>query len=286
MTKAPIVLAIGELLWDMLPEGRKLGGAPANFIYYCNELGVYSQLISAVGNDKMGEDLIAQLNYDTSLISTNTKPTSQVDVSLVDGIAQYIIREETAWDYIELNKAAIEQSSKCSVFYFGTLAQRSWQSKRVIQELLDMVPESCLKVFDVNLRQNYYTKELIHESLNKTDLLKINEDELAVLSELFDVSGSEKERIEYFREFYKLKWVALTKGSEGSILISDTEADHQPIIKTKVIDTIGAGDSFLAGLVVGLLGEMPMRQAHKQACDVSSFVCGHKGAMIPLEKSK
>ena len=123
MTKAPIVLAIGELLWDMLPEGRQLGGAPANFIFYCNELGVYSQLISAVGNDKMGEDLIAQLKYDTSLISVNSKPTSQVDVSLVDGIPQYIIREETAWDYIEVNKAAIEQTSKCDVFYFGTLSQ-------------------------------------------------------------------------------------------------------------------------------------------------------------------
>lgn len=284
MTKEPLILAIGELLWDMLPEGRELGGAPANFIYYCNQLGVRSQLITAVGNDKMGEDLIAQLNYDTSLISVNTKPTSQVDVNLVDGIAAYNIREEVAWDYMQLNQAAKEQISNCHIFYFGSLAQRSPVTKRVIHEALNMVPPGCLRVFDVNLRQPYYTKELVNESLHKTDLLKINEDELTVLSEFFDVTGGETERLEHFREFYGLKWVALTKGSEGSLLVNATDVDYQPVIETKVIDTIGAGDSFLAGLVVGLLSGFPIGQAHKLACETSSFVCSHKGAMIPLEK--
>ncbi len=284
MTNAPLILGIGELLWDMLPEGRQLGGAPANFIYYCNQLGIDSQLITTVGNDQKGRDLVDQLNYDTSLITTNEKPTSQVDVKLTNGIAQYTIREEVAWDHIEVNKDGLDQTSRCDVFYFGSLAQRSPASKKTIHELLDMAPESCLKVFDVNLREAYYSKDLVRESLQKTDLLKINEDELAVLSEFFDVSGSDLDKITHFRDSFDLKWVALTKGSEGSTLLNKIESDSKPIIKTDVVDTIGAGDSFLAGLVVGILTGLSIEQAHQQACQTASFVCRHKGAMIPLSK--
>jgi fructokinase len=282
MEKSLKILAIGEVLWDMLPDGKQLGGAPANFIHYCNQLGVNADLISAVGQDELGQEILSKLSFDKSLISVNNRPSGQVEVLLENGIPSYHIKEDVAWDYLVMNQSALDIIPNCDVIYFGTLAQRSYVSRKTILELLSLIPENCIKVFDVNLRQNYYSKQLINQMLIHTDLLKLNEDELQTLTIPFHLIGNDTEKLEQLQRDYGLKWVVLTKGSKGSVLIGDSEIDYQPIVKTQVVDTIGAGDSFLASLVTGLLSGLSTKAAHSQACEISSFVCGQKGGMTPL----
>lgn len=283
MNKSIHVVAIGEILWDMLPEEKRLGGAPANFIFYCNELGLNAHLISAVGNDELGKELLSEIPFNKDFISVNSKPTSKVEVKLESGIPSYNIIEEVAWDFLELDESVKDTLQHCQAICFGTLAQRSIQSKEIIQEVLKIVPDHCMKIFDVNLRQNYYSLECLIESFQKANFLKINEEELEIICNLFNISGSDEKRIKTLMDKYSFTWLALTKGVSGSYVFHEKEVDYQPINKVEVQDTVGAGDAFLAGLVSGILKGQPLSQAHKQACQISSYVCGQKGAMNQLK---
>ncbi len=286
--KRPLkIIAVGEVLWDMLPNGKQLGGAPANFAFYCNQLGVNTQLISAVGKDTLGEELLDNYPYDTSLIIRNSKPTSQVDVDLQDGIPSYNIRKEVTWDYLEMTTNIGEALKNCDAIYYGTLAQRSKTSKATIHQMLDSVPKDCLKVFDVNLRQNYYSKELLEECLEKADVFKINEEELEILSDLFSIDGLDIFQVRKIMKTFNIEYGAYTKGSEGSYFIREkgmhSETNFEPILKVEVEDTIGAGDSFFAGLITSVLQKHSLKKAHQTANKISSFVCSQKGAMTPLK---
>jgi len=285
------VIGIGEILWDLLPEGKQLGGAPTNFAFHAHQLGLQSSIISSVGNDKQGEEILKIINDTniTSFIDKIERPTGTVSVQLdKNGIPKYIIHEDVAWDFISPSEAALEFAKQSHAICFGTLAQRSETSYYSIQEILKMIPENALKVFDINMRQQFYNEEIIFNSLQNANVLKINDDEILVFADMFKISGDEFEIMHQIIHQYDLKVLALTKGDKGSWLVSSDEDSYLDTPDVKVADTVGAGDSFTAALVAGLLKKNPLKEIHQSAVDISAFVCTQKGAtpILPLHLVK
>ncbi len=275
------VIGIGEILWDLLPEGKQLGGAPTNFAYHAHQLGLDSSVISSVGNDELGQEIIQNIKEAgiISFIDTIDKPTGTVSIKLdKNGIPNYIIHEDVAWDFITPSESAIEFASQADAICFGTLAQRSETSYYSIQETLKTVPDTALKVFDINMRQRFYNETIIRNSLQKANVLKINDEEILVFADIFGISGDEFEIMHQILDNHQLKILALTKGAQGSWLISQEEDSYLDTPNVSVADTVGAGDSFTAGLVAGLLNNKPIKEIHRSAVDISAFVCTQKGA--------
>lgn len=275
-----ITIGIGEILWDMLPDGKMLGGAPANFAYHTHQLGSDGIVISAVGDDILGKEIeeIVEGKGLVNGLSKSTFPTGTVSVELTNGIPDYTIHENVAWDDIQLNEVAKEKLKQANAVCFGSLAQRCEMSQKAIWAALEMVPESCLKVFDINIRQSFFTKDLIDKSLLYADIFKINDEELELFQSMFQLEGSVDELCQQILVKYDLKLLTLTKGSDGSILYTPTEKSDLPTPAVQVIDTIGAGDSFNATMVMGLLYNKPLKVIHNNAIKVSAFVCTQKGA--------
>ena len=275
------VIGIGEILWDLLPEGKQLGGAPTNFAFHAHQLGLQSSIISSVGNDNPGKEILNVVdNSDIiSFIDIIDRPTGTVSVQVdKNGIPKYIIHEDVAWDFISPSETALEFAKQSHAICFGTLAQRSETSYYSIQEILKTVPANALKVFDINMRQNFYNEYIISNSLEKANVLKINNEEILVFADMFGISGDEFEIMHQIIQQYDLKVLALTKGAEGSWLISQEEDSYLETPKVMVADTVGAGDSFTAGLVAGLLNDKPLKEIHRSAVDISAYVCTRKGA--------
>jgi fructokinase len=275
------VIGIGEILWDLLPEGKQLGGAPANFAYHAQQLGLQSSIISAVGKDNLGEEILQNIdNADIiSFIDKIDRPTGTVSVQLdKNGIPKYIIHENVAWDFISPSERALEFAKRSNAVCFGSLAQRSETSYYSIQEILNMMPVDALKVFDINMRQHFYNEEIIYNSLEKANILKINEDEILVFADMFNISGDEKEIIHHIIHKHHLKLLALTKGDKGSWLVSSMEESYLDTPGVPVADTVGAGDSFTAAMVAGLLKGNPLKEVHQKAVDISAYVCTQQGA--------
>jgi fructokinase len=280
----PIVIGVGELLWDLFPSGRQLGGAPANFAFHAQQLGAKGYIISAVGNDENGNEilrLLVQKGMDTGFIGQLDKiPTGTVTVDLDShGIPVYSVHENVAWDYIPFKPSVYQLLKNAAAFCFGTLAQRNANSLNSIQSFLKALPASCLIVFDVNLRQHYFTKELIESSLRYAHIFKLNGEELSVISELLKIDGSEEEQLQFLLNTYQLRLIALTKGALGSLLYSGQEVSRQDTPKIKVTDTVGAGDAFTAALVVSVLEGLPIKIVHQNAADVAACVASQKGGM-------
>lgn len=274
------VIGIGEILWDLLPEGKVLGGAPANFAYHATQLGAKGVVVSALSNDELGQEIV-QIIKDRNVencLYVSEKPTGTVSVKLKDGIPSYTIHEDVAWDNMKLTDKAKENLKRADAICFGSLAQRCEVSRKVIWDALEMVPESCLKVFDINLRQHFYSKEVIDKSLQFANVFKINEEEIVVFKNMFGMEGSEVEVCEQIFEKYELKLLTLTKGSEGSLLVAKDEKSFIPTPQVQVADTVGAGDSFTATMVMGMLYQQPLKVLHQKAVDVSAFVCTNNGA--------
>ena len=284
MEKKNIVVGIGEVLWDMLPDGKILGGAPVNFAYHAMQLGAVGVAISSVGDDELGREIIDSVNEKRikNCIAVNKYPTSTVGVTLKDGKPEYTIYEGVAWDFMELIPEATEILKQADAVCFGTLAQRSPVSHDAIMEALKLVPEQCLKVYDINLRQKYYSKELIHESLSVANIFKINDDEVEIFKHLFDMEGSETEVCRKIKETYSLEYLALTKGEKGSYLFHKDEVSFLPTPFVNVEDTVGAGDSFTSAMVMGILNKQPLREIHRKAVELSAFVCTQKGGTPAL----
>ena len=278
------VIGIGELLWDILPEGKKLGGAPCNFVYHAQQQGANGLALSAVGKDSLGKEImevLKQKNLSTALIQVNDKPTSTVDVTLnLDGVPEYHIHENVAWDYISFNDAIAQRVAEADIICFGSLAQRSSTSRQSLEKILSRCKEDTLVVYDINLRQSYYSREIIEKSLQLCNVLKLNEDELPVVSELLKLSSPDDEAqiIELIKK-YHLQLVAFTRGSEGSLLVTPTEKSELATPKVQVKDTIGAGDSFTAAMMVGFSKEQSLEELHRKAVEISGFVCASVGAM-------
>ena len=283
-----IIVGMGEALWDCLPEGKKIGGAPANFAYHVSQFGFDSRVVSAVGQDANGEEIldVFQQRKLKSVIEQVPYPTGTVQVTLdAVGVPQYEIKEGVAWDNIpftdELRNLALRTRAVC----FGSLAQRSVVSRNTINRFLDTMPdiEGQLKIFDINLRQNFYTKEVLCESMQRCNILKINDEELVTISRIFGYPGIDlQDKCWILLAKYNLKMLILTCGTNGSYVFTPGEVSFQETPKVPVADTVGAGDSFTAAFTASILSGMPVPEAHKLAVEVSAYVCTQSGAMPEL----
>ena len=284
MTK---IIAIGEIVWDCLPAGKQLGGAPLNFAFFAKELGAQAYAVSAVGNDELGDETLqvaSATGVNLDFVQRNDLPTSRVLVTLDDkGIPQYEIVEGVAWDYIECPDSALELVRDASVICWGSLAQRTEKSRQSVLSMLSAAPASCLKVFDINIRQHYYSLEVIKDSLDYADILKLNEDELPLVAEMLGIAGSEDAVISEIIDRYSLKYVVYTHGADFSrVYGAEGLLSHQDTPKVTVADTVGAGDSFTAVLVTSLLHGRDVTVAHALAVEVAAFVCTQNGAINSL----
>lgn len=277
------IVGLGEALWDVLPEGKKLGGAPANFAYHAAQFGLDTIAISALGEDKLAEETIEalkehELNY---LMPRVPYPTGTVQVTLTgDGIPTYDIKENVAWDNIPFTDEMMEIAKNARAVCFGSLAQRNVVSRENIHKFLDATPDDCVKIFDINLRQQFYTKEVIQESLKRCNILKINDEELVLIGRMFGYPGLDIEnKCWLILGKYNLDMLVLTCGTNGSYVFSPGQMSFQETPKVEVADTVGAGDSFTGSFCASILNGKPVPEAHKTAVQVSAFVCTQNGAM-------
>lgn len=283
-----IVVGMGEALWDVLPEGKKIGGAPANFAYHVSQFGLPSQVVSAVGNDPLGREIVENftskgLNH---LIEEVPYPTGTVQVEIDPaGVPQYDIKENVAWDNIPYTARLEALAGQTRAVCFGSLAQRNVVSRDTINRFLDAMPQTAdsLVVFDVNLRQGFYTKEILCNSMKRCNILKINDEELVTVSRMFGYPGIDlQDKCWILLGKYNLRMLILTCGINGSYVFTPGNVSFQPTPKVEVADTVGAGDSFTAAFIASLLKGKSVTEAHALAVRTSAFVCTRKGAMPEL----
>lgn len=286
-----IVVGMGEALWDVLPEGKKIGGAPANFAYHVSQFGLPSCVVSAIGDDTLGneirENFVSKgLNFSLAVVPYPTG-TVQVEIDQA-GIPQYDIKENVAWDNIPFTENLEEMAKNTRAFCFGSLAQRNVVSRETINQYLDTMPvdDDTLIVFDVNLRQGFYTKEILTNSMNRCNILKINDEELVTVSRMFGYPGIDlQDKCWILLGKYNLKMLILTCGINGSYVFTPGNVSFMPTPKVEVEDTVGAGDSFTAAFIASILKGDSVQEAHRKAVETSAFVCTKKGAMPVLPES-
>jgi len=291
------IVGLGEILFDCLPDGKKLGGAPANFAYHMTQYGLNGVAVSAIGDDEDGKQIIRELEPKNLKVHLETvsQPTGTVQVTLSgNGIPQYDICLGVAYDNIPWTPAIEEIAKNTRAVCFGSLAQRTAVSRETIYKFLDTMPQlGTLKIFDINLRQSWYSKEVIEESLKRCNVLKINDEEIITVAKLLDlgeitgINPNEtllqpvnfEDQIHDLLSIYDLQMVVLTCGAFGSYVVTTDEMSFQPTPKVQVADTVGAGDSFTGSFCAAILAGKSIREAHKIGVDVSAFVCTQKGAM-------
>ena len=285
-----IVVGLGEALWDVLPEGKKIGGAPANFAYHVSQFGLPSCVVSAVGDDPLGKEIVENfiskgLNHN---IATVPYPTGTVQVEIDQaGIPQYEIKENVAWDNIPFTPELEELAKKTKAVCFGSLAQRNIVSRNTIHQFLDAMPkdDDTLVVFDVNLRQGFYNKDILCESMERCNILKINDEELVTVSRMFGYPGIDlQDKCWILLGKYNLKMLILTCGINGSYVFTPGHVSFQPTPHVEVADTVGAGDSFTAAFIASILKGKSVEEAHRLAVLTSAYVCTKQGAMPILPK--
>jgi len=283
----PLVVGIGELLWDVFPDQKKAGGAPINFVYHATQMGAEGCAISAVGNDVFGTEIVQELekNHICNYIEKVEHPTGSVLVELNNGSPTYTIIEGVAWDYLPLTQQAIELIKKADAICFGTLAQRSSVSQSTIETLLTYASEEALRFFDINIRQHYYSKECIIKSLKKANVFKLNDEELLLLRPMFGLEGSDDDVCRWFMKEYNLRYVVLTGGCSFSTIYSESEKSTLPTPTVIVSDTVGAGDSFSGAFVYSILTGKSLQEAHQKAVDIAAFVCTQHGAWPPYSNT-
>lgn len=288
MTKEKYVVGIGEVLWDVLPDGKKIGGAPANFAYHVSQFGLNGLAVSAVGNDGLGEEIEDVLNRQglEHHLERVGFSTGTVEVCLDKaGVPQYDIKENVAWDNIHFTEELKEIAGKTQAVCFGSLAQRNPVSRKTIHEFLDAMPAGGMKVFDINLRQSFFSEEVVRQSIAKCDILKINDEELVIVKELLGLRKETQDRLcEELLSSGDLRMLILTCGADGSKVFSDEGISVLGTPKVEVADTVGAGDSFTAAFVASILKGKSIKEAHRAAVDVSAYVCTQRGAMPRLPK--
>lgn len=280
-----MVVGMGEALWDVLPEGKKIGGAPANFAYHVSQFGLPGCVVSAVGDDALGHEIVE------NFVSKGLKhhidkvpyPTGTVQVEIDQaGIPQYEIKENVAWDNIPYTASLEQLASRTRALCFGSLAQRNVVSRNTIGRFLDAMPQSpdTLVVFDVNLRQGFYNKEILCNSMQRCNILKINDEELIAVSRMFGYPGIDlQDKCWILLGKYNLKMLILTCGINGSYVFTPGNVSFQPTPKVEVADTVGAGDSFTAAFIASILKGKSVAEAHALAVQTSAFVCTKAGAM-------
>lgn len=283
-----LVVGMGEALWDVLPEGKKIGGAPANFAYHVSQFGLPSCVVSAVGDDDLGREIIENFTAKglKQLIADVPYPTGTVQVEIdQSGVPQYEIKENVAWDNIPYTERLESLAERTTAVCFGSLAQRNVVSRNTINRFLDVVSrnEENLIVFDVNLRQGFCNKEILCNSMKRCNILKINDEELVTVSRMFGYPGIDlQDKCWILLGKYNLKMLILTCGINGSYVFTPGNVSFQPTPKVEVADTVGAGDSFTAAFISSVLKGKSVSEAHSLAVRTSAFVCTEKGAMPTL----
>lgn len=286
-----IVVGMGEALWDVLPEGKKIGGAPANFAYHVSQFGLPGYVVSAVGDDALGKEIVENFTSKglNQLIAEVPYPTGTVQVEIDQaGIPQYDIKENVAWDNIPYTDSLEALAKRTKAVCFGSLAQRNVVSRETINRFLDAMPQTddSLVVFDVNLRQGFYNKEILCNSMSRCNILKINDEELVTVSRMFGYPGIDlQDKCWILLGKYNLKMLILTCGINGSYVFTPGNVSFQPTPKVEVADTVGAGDSFTAAFIASILKGRSVQEAHSRAVRTSAYVCTRKGAMpiLPAE---
>lgn len=283
-----MIVGIGEALWDVLPEGKKIGGAPANFAYHVSQFGLQSCIVSAVGDDALGKEILdnfreKNLNH---IVETVPYPTGTVQVELdPNGVPQYDIKENVAWDNIPFTPQLEELAHRTRAICYGSLAQRNVVTRQTINRFIDAMPkdQENLIVFDVNLRQRFYTKEILDESMKRCNVLKINDEELVTISRMLGYPGTDlQSKCWILLGRYDLKMLILTCGVNGSYIFTSGNMSYLATPQVEVADAVGAGDSFTATFTSSIIKGLPVAEAHRRAVEVSAFVCTQHGAMPVL----
>ncbi len=283
MHKSFRIAGIGELLWDLLPKGKQMGGAPCNFAFHAGQVGFDSYVVSSVGDDMDGEEIrrvMDKLELNSSFVQeTAHYPTGTVSVKLDQaGIPEYTIHENVAWDHIQWDTKLETLAGEIDAVCFGSLAQRNQISKDTIWKFLEATRKACLRVFDINLRQSFYTREIVVRSLEYANILKLNEDELPVVANYLGFEGKDEDLLNLILDKFQLQLIAYTKGSKGSLLMTRDETSFCEVPAVEVADTVGAGDSFTAMLLAGVLNGMSLLKTHKAATEIAAYVCSQHGA--------
>lgn len=286
--KETFIVGMGEALWDMLPEGRKIGGAPANFAYHISQFGFPGRVVSALGGDALGQEIRENFHAKSldGILETVPYPTGTVEVTLdAAGVPCYDIRENVAWDNIPFTPELEALARRTRAVCFGSLAQRNVVSRATIGRFLDAMPcgEGQYRIFDINLRQGFYTPEVLCESFRRCNILKINDEELVAVSRLFGYPGIDlQDKCWILLAKYDLRMLILTCGINGSYVFTPGRVSFVETPRVEVADTVGAGDSFTAAFVASLLSGRSVEESHRLAVDVSAYVCTQHGAMPRL----
>jgi len=285
----PLIVGLGEILWDVFPDGAKFGGAPANFAAHAAALGGDVRMVSSVGRDELAEaalQTLGEMQISTRFIQQSDKvPTGTVQVSVdAAGHPSYEFGSDEAWDHIEWNDDLANLASEADAVCFGTLGQRNADSCQTIQRFVAATRPGCLRILDINLRPPFVSLRVVDESLRLATVLKLNDDELPVLAERYDLAGSPIEQLQSLAQRFSLQTVVLTRGAAGSLLIRGDEISELPGQQIDVNDTVGAGDAFTAAVTLGLLGNLPLDTINRHASRVAAFVCTQAGATPRLPR--
>lgn len=281
------VTSIGEVLWDLLPSGMQAGGAPLNFAFHAHQLGAEVKVITRIGNDVNGELMLQRLGElgigaDTVQID-GCLPTGTARVALgQDGTPQFAIDEGVAWDALALTNEALEAIRTADAVYFGTLSQRTSAAASIVRQLVAAAPDASLRVCDINLRQGFFSREVLEPSLKIANILKLNDHELAVLSAMFGLVGTVSQKIIQLSDRFNLRLVALTRAERGSLLFQLGQWSELPGRKVDIVDTVGAGDAFTAAMVTGLMNRLSLDDIHRIAAETADYVCSRHGATPAL----
>ncbi len=279
---------LGEVLWDIFSDTKKLGGAPANFAVHAKRLGAKSYLLSAVGKDPLGQKTIAQLKdfqVETSGLQINEDfVTGRVNVSLDQiGIPSYDIQKNVAWDHIKFDSTQKKIAQGLDAICFGTLAQRNSITKNSILKILKSTTHDCLRVFDVNFRKDLYTSKMVEQSLGLANAVKMNNDEFSVIATMLSLPQNYEKGLQSLIHKFNLKFGIVTLGENGAVMANQGHScfySHKNAIKIK--STVGAGDAFTAAAVMGWLDQKPLKQIIREASDLATYVCYHLEA-IPIK---
>jgi fructokinase len=290
MRKRFTVVGLGEVLWDVFPDGPRFGGAPANFACHAAMLGADAFMVSQVGTDELGDRAIVELSehgvHTDAMGRTADSPTGTVQVALdAAGKPTFTIADNVAWDAIPWSFALASLAGRADAVCFGTLAQRHEASRQTIRQFLNGTGPECLRIFDVNLRPPFFDAEIVRVSLPLANVLKLNDEELPIIAAMLNVTGNEIELLTEIRSRYLLRLVALTKGARGAMLLSDAGTWEGAAPPVQVRDTVGAGDAFTAAMTMGLLRGDDLETIGRHACEVAAFVCTQAGAVPQLPDS-
>lgn len=287
MSDELVIAGIGEVLWDVVGNAETLGGAPVNFAYHARQLGCEACAISSIGYDQRGDralQILAENGVDVSHITrVEEAPTGYVQARVDSaGVADYEFPDSVAWDRIRIDPLTEELAARIDAVCFGSLAQRSELSRTTIAGYLQQLPSQVLKIYDLNLRQSFYSAEIIRSSLRSANILKLNDDEIDLVAGLEGLEGGLDKQMRQLAGRYDLSLVILTRGPQGSLLVSLDEVSEHPGCQVEIVDTIGAGDSFTAVIAVGMLKGYSLDKINEHANLVAAYVCGRHGAMVPL----